>query len=1045
MTMRKSLLLYLLLLLLSLRVVAGPVTPATALQKAQAFAASKNKILVTTAPTTKARVRTALGTTTDMPCYAFDMTGGQGFVLVSADDRTPDVLGYCDHGSYDAAHLPEGLVALMEQWAEELEQMDALGLTYADVGGVQANLPTTVVAPLMTTKWNQSAPYNNLCPMVSGNRAPTGCVATAMAQIIYYHKHPSGRTTAVDGYSTRSGVTVEALPATTFAWSSMLDRYSGNNYTTAQANAVAKLMQYCGSSVQMGYGANSSGAFSTDVPYALRNVFGYAQSAQLIARGQYTIAEWDAIITNELTHSRPVYLSASTTIGEGHAFVCDGRDQNAMYHINRGWGGNSDGYYRLSLLDAIASGIGGSASTSKWSFRQGAIIGISPTNATDITGIKGAQLTALRPSIKTTRNYTRTSTSTNFENITIYFPMNLYGTTDDVYYGLGLYQNGSMVQRLVYDRGTFYDANLYNSNGTSEQTVSFGQGLANGTYQILPIFYNSSRQWQACIGADRNYVKAEINGRNLSLTVMPEGDFEVQSYNLSGRWLTVNFYNGGSEYNGYIFLRNTKGEVIADEMVAIPAGAYDEVRLYVEDNAKLLTDNDIFYLSTDHYNREYFYTNGNAKNTNITKTINVLNADATKKIVYGNTIYYNVTMQNQGTQAYHHQLNVRLTVSNEDAPLYEQKNIVSVEPGETKVIPFSWQLADAEMNKSYFITAIHMNANEEDVFGRTGVFTVQNGVTMWDSNGAVTTTPSASTITVPENVAAVDLRTAGTDNIEPNSNPNTIYLLGGSTIPASLTGKNVVASTGKTGTINLYSGYDYYIPVDIDVRRIYYNFTPTLHQTNIYTPLTLPFAPAFVKNASQGNATLTPMSADNSSGDFWLLAPASISGNVLTLDNVESMRADLTYFLVVPGTLEGQKIVFGLEGQGSSYNTLPATAPHHANTTLGNYSFWGTNQHYTINNAAAYVLQGDRFERVDGNAVVAPFGAYLTTTMAPAPQTITIASPATVTAINRINTTTSGTQQNDDAWYTLQGQRIGKHQQLPAGIYIHKGRKVVVK
>ncbi len=322
------------------------------------------------------------GTVSAPAYYVFSRGKGQGYVIVSADDQTDAVLGYTDSGDFDYASLPGNMRAWLDDCEAQLmdlrrvSQTDASGRAHAPkrVGAV----PTHPAIPmLLTCRWNQGAPYNNECPLYTdGRRCVTGCVATAMAQIMYHQRAKSvdKTTAAIPSYNTGEIAVKGIAKGAPLDWANMRD---DGGSTTAQKLAVAQLMHYCGVSVEMGYTSGSSGAYSSKVGEALKKYFGYGSSVQYVGRYAYTNVTWDALIYNELAHGNPVYLSGANSEA-GHAFVCDGYDGKRNFHINWGWGGQSDGFYLLNKLTPGSQGIGGS--NDGYNDYQEAVIGIVPAN-----------------------------------------------------------------------------------------------------------------------------------------------------------------------------------------------------------------------------------------------------------------------------------------------------------------------------------------------------------------------------------------------------------------------------------------------------------------------------------------------------------------------------------------------------------------------------------------------------------------------------------------------------------------------------------------
>ena len=322
--------------------------------------------------------------------YVFSLGEQGGFIIVSNDDRTLPILGFSENGTLDIENMSDEQRAWLQGYADEIVWLqqhnygEALSDTLPQIpsdtlwqtrGGSHAK---ETIEPLVTTVWNQRSPYNDLCPEYApGKKAVTGCVATAMAQVMNYHKWPVAETKAIPGYRDGYGVDHLPLEATTFDWDNMLDSYNGSE-TAEQNTAVAKLMLYGGYSVEMNYGP-SSGSYIIKVATALKNYFDYNSTATYISRSSYSNDKWEDIIYHELASKRPVLYGGQST-GGGHAFVCDGYRQEYAadyFHINWGWGGKSDEYYVLSALDPYSGqGIGGSSSNGGFYFGQEAVIGI---------------------------------------------------------------------------------------------------------------------------------------------------------------------------------------------------------------------------------------------------------------------------------------------------------------------------------------------------------------------------------------------------------------------------------------------------------------------------------------------------------------------------------------------------------------------------------------------------------------------------------------------------------------------------------------------
>ena len=294
-----------------------------------------------------------------MTCfYVFNYDGG-GYVIVSGDDRAEEILGY-GSGNFDMDNLPPNVAWWIGHYKEQMDYLIANPKLQVETFSqmMKGMLRATTVPVLMTSTWDQEAPYYNQCPKYNGQYCMTGCVATAMAQVMYYWKYPA-ELPAVDGYQQQANsyygvpaLTLAALPGMTVDWDNMLDDYSSVNYNTTQANAVAWLMRYCGQAVKMEYSPDGSGAYTDDECAAMIK-FGYNSGATVVEKNNYSTTNWVAMMQAELEANRPILYggSAGSDGSDGHAFVVDGYNASTnKYHVNFGWSGYDDNYYALDAF-----------------------------------------------------------------------------------------------------------------------------------------------------------------------------------------------------------------------------------------------------------------------------------------------------------------------------------------------------------------------------------------------------------------------------------------------------------------------------------------------------------------------------------------------------------------------------------------------------------------------------------------------------------------------------------------------------------------------
>ncbi len=309
---------------------------------------------------------------------------GSGFVLVGADCRMPEVLGWSDNGEFDPDSLNDNLRYWLDSYDQEMKSdlnYSILEIEQGSVSALDDKMFPLEIEPLCVTQWNQNDPYNLLCPIYTGTkRAATGCVATAMAQVMACHKYPQ---TGVGSHSYQwaraAGDTITlsaSFDSITYDWSLLTGPTSVSNYIPYKGQ-VSALMYQCGVSVNMKYGSSSS-ANTTTAARSLVQYFGYDSCIQNIKADILPADSVSFILHMELAEGRPVILSGTSEQGTRHAFILDGYNRDGYYHVNWGWGGSSDGYYRLSALSP--SGSQGSGSGGKtYGKNHTIIVGIKPS------------------------------------------------------------------------------------------------------------------------------------------------------------------------------------------------------------------------------------------------------------------------------------------------------------------------------------------------------------------------------------------------------------------------------------------------------------------------------------------------------------------------------------------------------------------------------------------------------------------------------------------------------------------------------------------
>lgn len=469
--------------------------------------------------------------------YVFNAEDNQGYVIISGDDRTQEVLGYAEHGNLDERNMPEN----MKWWLGNLaQQIMALDTSLKPAARNVTRATMSPISPLIKTEWGQDAPYNYMCPdgnyvdydetgYKTNNRCITGCVATAMAQVMYYWQWPNG-CDGIEEYSMghwdNKGTDenpdwqftevckVHALPATTFDWDKMKLKYKGNEKDES-ADAVANLMRYCGQAAQMEYGTNVSLAHLGASPMA--QYFNYSKNIKELSRDNYTSAQWENMVYQELAEGRPVLYSGQSTRNGGHQFIVDGYRSDGLYHMNWGW--SYDGSYSvLSVADPEKEqSMGGTQNEVAFQYYQAALFGVKPAEEGEVMHpILYSYLDEF-----TAADYTRTNANADFKNVYLNSRVsgeyNIEPTIELVFeIGWGLYQDDQFVSCVTSEK---IKLPLYRNFYTDyKATVSFGANLPDGKYMLNMIYrYGDNEEWTRCEDYGIYSLVADVSATNMTV------------------------------------------------------------------------------------------------------------------------------------------------------------------------------------------------------------------------------------------------------------------------------------------------------------------------------------------------------------------------------------------------------------------------------------------------------------------------------------------------------------------------------------------------
>ncbi|MDO4319727.1 MAG: C10 family peptidase [Bacteroidales bacterium] len=417
--------------------------------------------------------------------YVFD--SGAITLFVSADDVAFPLLGYTD-GSFDPACMPPAMEWWLGQYSRQIEIANAGRLRAAALS--RADDDRLPIAPLLTTQWNQSAPYNDLCPLKNDQVTYTGCVATSTAQVMGYWRWPA-KGNGLVSYDWNNRTLSLDLSQTALVWDDMLPTYAdATSGTDGQRLAVATLMRACGYALHMNYGLAEDGGSSAlgyDVAPALINHFDYDKAIHNEEAIFYAPDVWEDMIYANLRDCGPMVYGGRNE-GGGHSFVCDGYDTDGLFHINWGWNGMSDGYFRLTALDPSDQGAGGSSAG--YNDGQHAVLGIRPP----VAGSRLAEpyigceseLYAISEGRKITVQAKRIEYASRFAN---------YGC-DEAVFSLGLRLSSLDDGEPVY-AVAFTDRTIAMRQGPGWIETEIPAEVPDGSYLVTPVYRVGDGDWKA--------------------------------------------------------------------------------------------------------------------------------------------------------------------------------------------------------------------------------------------------------------------------------------------------------------------------------------------------------------------------------------------------------------------------------------------------------------------------------------------------------------------------------------------------------------------
>ena len=1082
-TLKMRFLALLSLLLLPLNMWAQFIDESEALQRAQAFLSQRNggKAKAIRMPS---KGRRAMGgqDTTACDYYIFNVEADGGFVIVSGDDRTIPILGYSDSGSIQEGSMPQGLKALLEDYSAQIAGLEDSDVQAQD--GRRAAQIRHAIAPLIETKWNQGAPYNNDCPEINGVRVMTGCVATSMAQVMYYYQSPADPCDPIPDYTSETeGLPLSALEATTFNWGAMTPTYSSSD-TGEAADAIAKLMRYCGQALQMDYGVDFSGAFNEAIPDALKTYFSYDNGIRHTYRKCYTYAEWVELIYSELAAARPVVMGGLTSI-EGHSFICDGYEADDYFHFNWGWGGSSDGYFRMAVLNPDKRA---TSSLDGFNSAQAAVIGIQPR--TDETKPYCLSLEAFyladEPA-SSSHTFTRASETDPFTvNLNYSLWCYKYGINNyDIAFML-LDEGGQVTSTIgqITNQPITYCTSYSGPNSVEIPPIS------DGTYYIKvmsrPHPSDGEGAWMECFDGDQYKMTAVVCGNELTISVPLPKNTKPASVSITVEGnktvgceqdVIASITGGSGDYHGNLLLYVNDVAMMGTE-VDIRAGETVDVHFsFIPSTA----GDNVIKLSTN-WSPDAAYTFGEKT------TVVILESDATNSQeltiepvitnltkdgkLYGNAVRATVRVKNPSTEnSYVGHVNCSLRLYNNatdeagdffDAFVLSKSVVIpkSESAENLSYVDLNFDYDALDFSKFYRLRFSYFKDNQTTsgpiVSIANGIVSTADGnalemgegYSLYASDGSVTVTEKTSSIDAGSS-PCVDLR--GINSFEgititPSTNPNCIYLLAtGIETPDALSSCNVVSGTSvdnlTASTLTLHDGYDFFTPVSFTATAVSYTRTFTLaaNGTSGWNTIMLPFDVSSVSCEVIGTVDWCHDYSDTDK-NFWVRAFTEESPGTVIFDYANEMEANTPYIIAVPDDRWGSALQ--MTDRAVTFSGIDAHIQPTSDKSLsGNsYKFNGNTCGKSLKDVYLLNNNGSSFVLTGTSTDVPAFRAWFSPVNQSSPSpTLSIGSPET-TGIGIIPTLSQISEEREGAWYDLSGRKLNG---VPTqrGLYINHGKK----
>ncbi len=1059
----------------SLMALAEPVSKQAALYTAKSFLLSRGKNPLQTphpplggVPAAKKLPLKGDGGSVGEAFYVFNVGENNGFVIVSADDRTEPILGFVEHGTFDSESIPENMKAWLLSCEEQIRYIidndvkpdSPLLRRRSKVQSVRHSVPE-----ILSTRWDQGLPYNIACPKYyksDGSQAnpATGCTATAMAQVINFYKFPekiaadipalTNTYTLSDG--TKMTSTAPIVPAgTSIDWENMRDSYvwESGHVANAQDYAVANLMLYCGQSVRMGYGASSGGNFNAE---AFIKYFGFDDSAFVGFRSDYSLDRWTDMLYHEIEEGYPVIMAGNSS-RSGHAFVIDGFDGDNLFHVNWGWSGSCNGYFLIGILNSgDTSGSLATSSSAGYSMGQCALFNLRLPD--DVKADSQTRLTADDISITSSSIRCKWSNKTGSQGT---FSTGIVMLTEDG--SISLVGQPQTISGMA-------------AGATSQKTYQLLRKLPQGTYRLSPASkQNVSRTWRPAYNLYYDYIEAVVDsvGKPTLTIVHSENILDIDTIVFPGsraageqQEVKVTFRNNGNDYYHEVFLftRKDGGELTYSGYrapISLRRGETTEVSYYFKP-AEAGTYELMFFSD---YSHNSLVAQGTAEiieaaqaDKAFLRVTSYSIANASGGYLYGGRMVGKVAIWNMKTTDFHGKVRLQLWIQKDGDDYVSGGTILTkeIDVPANQTVDVDFEYNDLKEGHSYYLPVNYVD--QEGELSGAGIWShswrVMPGIISWNGDGTVAGQPYQTNISIDSTACGLYADCKNINSLTPTVNPNTIYAFAdGMTPPGSLAEANVVVGN-HAKNISLEQGYPYYIPVRFQADEATFSFTfPLTERGDGWHVLTLPFAPdAVLANGS-------PVSVNDSLSHVWIYEYTSVDddGNVC-FEPAKLLRGNTPYIIASDSTMAGCTIQFSADDV-----TFHRTGSDKMMVSTQAYKFLGTTLTPTVCNCYVLNAEGTAFEYTTSDRQMSGLSAYFTTTYAEAdrPGSILLPECTAVTGIHPYDDATalsspmgegSGVRQEFRGGLFDLGGKLHPHggnRNVKSGIYIVGGKKVVVK